>query len=146
MGKKPGYLSFIPLAAVQPRPPHTCLLHSPNLRISLARNMRAEGKIPSKTTHLRAHSLLNVQRSTSSSSSVTIPPSDGSKTPPSLTQPRSYLASRTPRNPHADTHRALFSAVCVSQIGGQFPLLTVFSRDWNIDEPRTRWLEMTWMG
>ncbi|KIJ96424.1 hypothetical protein K443DRAFT_10651 [Laccaria amethystina LaAM-08-1] len=47
------------------------------------------------------------QRSTTGSSSITIPPSGGSKTPPSLTQPHSYFASHTPRNPHADTHCTL---------------------------------------
>ncbi|KIJ93157.1 hypothetical protein K443DRAFT_13068 [Laccaria amethystina LaAM-08-1] len=31
------------------------------------------------------------------------PPSNGSKTPPSLTQPCSYFASHTPWNPHAPT-------------------------------------------
>ena len=67
--------------------------------------MRGESEVPSRTTlhpHLRAHSLLNVQPPAQPPSPS--PPSDGSKTPPSLTQPRSYLASRTPRNPHADAH------------------------------------------
>ena len=61
MGKKPDraehsrkisasfnrYLSFTPLAAVQPHPPHTCFLHFPR------------SELPS-TPHLRTHSVLNV--------------------------------------------------------------------------------------
>ncbi|KIJ94663.1 hypothetical protein K443DRAFT_640989 [Laccaria amethystina LaAM-08-1] len=76
--------------------------------------------------------------STSSSSSITIAPSDDPKTHPSLTQPRPYLASRTPRNPHADAHRALAYPRPAFLRDGQLPLLAVFSRDWNVDEPRTR--------
>ena len=38
------------------------------------------------------------------------------------------------------------STVCVSRIDGLFPLLTVCSWDWNVDQPRTHWFEMTWMG
>ena len=71
--------------------PHTCL-HSPNLLISLTRNMRAEGEVLSRTTlhrHPFAHSVLNLL------SLPHQPPSDGSKTPPSLTQAQPYLASRT---------------------------------------------------
>ena len=43
-----------------------------------------------------------IQSSISSSSSL----QHGIETHTSLTQPRPYLASRTPRNPHADAHRA----------------------------------------
>ena len=80
--------------------PHPCLLHSPNL---LMRNMRAEGEVLSRTTlhpHPFAHSLLNLQLSLH-------PPNDGSKSPPSLTQPQPYIASCTPLDPYAGAHRAL---------------------------------------
>jgi hypothetical protein len=89
-----------------------------------------------------------IQFSTSTSSSI-IPPSDDSKTPPSLTQPRPYLTSRTPRNPHADAHHALaFPAVCIPQTDVQFPLLRLFTeleRRQASDLDGVR-LEMTWMG
>ena len=85
--------------------PHPCLFHSPNLLIFLTRNMRAEGDVLSRTTlhpHPFAHSFLNLHPSLHHQ-----PSSHGSKNPPSLTQPQPYIASRTPRDPYAGTHRAL---------------------------------------
>ena len=54
----------------------------------------------------------------------------------------SYTRESSSRRPS----RSSISVVCVSQVDGQFPLLAVSPLDWNVDEPRTRWLEMTWMG
>ena len=84
--------------------PHTCLFHSPNLPISVTRNMRAEGTVPSRTTihpHPFVHWLLNLQLFFRHHTL-----SNGSETLPSLTKPRPYLASRTPLHPHADAHCA----------------------------------------
>ena len=108
--------------------------------------MRAEREVPSRTavhTHPHAHSFLNLQlflhRHT---------PSNGSKTPPSLTQPRPYLASHTTRHSHADARRALafpLSAFLRQTASFLNPLFTEL-------EPRraSGWddfpSEMTWMG
>ena len=61
--------------------------------------------------------------------------------------PASVLSrlSYTPESSCRRPPRSSISVVCVSQIDGLFPLLPVFSRDWNVDEPRTRWLERTWV-
>ena len=83
-------------------PPYS---HRQDLSFSLRQNTREEGDILFRTTlhhHPHAH-----WSSTSSFSSITIPLSGGSKTPRSLTQPQPYLASRTPRNSHADAEGAL---------------------------------------
>jgi hypothetical protein len=154
MGKTPDqipaslnrYPSLIPLAAVQPHPPHTCLLHSPDLSIPLARNMGAEDEEPSRTT-LHPHPALI--RSSTFNLLLFLhhhPPQRGIKNSPlpkptSVLSRLSYISESSSRCP---PHSSI-SVVCVSEIDGQFPLLPVFSRDWNVDEPRTRWLEMTWM-
>ena len=101
-----------------------------HLLISLTRYMRAEGEVLSRTTLHLPHWFLNVRPPPLNHHR---PPSDASKTPPSLTQPEPYLASRTPRDPHADAPG--ISAVCVSQTDGQFPLFTISSRRWNVNEP-----------
>ena len=131
-GKKPDqisaslhrYLPLISLVALQPHPPPPL----PQFRyFSCAKHVsRRRSTLQNYRPPPAPHSFVP-QCSASSSSSITIPPSDGSKTAPSLTQPRSYLASRTPRNPHADAPpRSSISVVCVSQIDGLFPLLPVF--------------------
>ena len=151
MGKKPDqisaslhrYLPLISLVAIQPHPPpplpqfrhFSCAKHVSRRRTTI------QNYHPPPASHLFAP-----QRSTSSSSSITILPSDGSKTPSSLTQPRSYLGSRRPESSCRRPPRSSISVVCISQIDSLFPLLLVFSRNWNVDEPRPRWLEMTWMG
>ena len=59
----------------------------------------------SRTTlypHPLAHLFLNLDPSLHHQ-----PPSHGSKTPPSLTQPQPYIASRTPLDPYVGAHRAL---------------------------------------
>ena len=151
MGKKPDqisvslrrYLPLISLAAIQPHPPpslpqfgyFSCTKHV----------SRRRSTIQNYHPPPAPHSFVP-QRSTSSSSSIAIPPNDGSKSPPFPTQPPSYLASYTRESSSRRPPRSSISAVCVSQIDGLFPLLPVFSRDWNVDEPRTGWLEITWMG
>ena len=59
------------LTAVQSHPPHTCLLHSPNLRITLTRNMLAEGEVPSSTP---ISALIRSSTSSCSSIATTPPP------------------------------------------------------------------------
>ena len=112
MGKKPDqisvslhrYLPLISSAAIQPHPPPPL----PQFRyFSCAKHVSRRRSPVKNYPPPPSPRSFAPQRSASSSSSITIPPSNGSKAPPSLTQPRSYLASRTPRNPHADAHRAL---------------------------------------
>ena len=45
--------------------PHPCLLHSPNLHISITRKIRGEGEVLARTTfhpHPHAHSILNIRQ------------------------------------------------------------------------------------
>jgi len=78
------------------------------------------------------------QCSTSSPSSITIPRAMAQNS--AFPNPNSALSrlSYTPESSCRRPSRSSISAVCVSQIDGQFHLLAVFSRDWNVDEPRTR--------
>lgn len=127
------YSFLTPLAAVQPYRPHTCRLHSPNQSISFTRNMRVEGEVSSTSPlhpalHPRAHSLRRPQ-------------------PPTLASPQRwhknfpFLSPTLALSPFSFTmesscgcplHSSI-STVCVSRTDGQFPLLTVLSRDWNVD-------------
>ena len=119
----------------RPTPPHTCLFHSPNLRTSYAKHASRRRRT---TLHpdFRAHSIFNVQPPPPPQPPPLPPsPSWWLKNSPFLT----YLASRAPRNPHADPRRVLaFPRFCISQTDVQFPLLAVFSWDCNVDQPRTR--------
>ena len=112
MGKKPDQISvslhryqpLISLAAIQPHPPPPLpqFRYFSSAKYASRRPSTVQNYPPPPSPRSFAP-----QGSTSSSSSITILPSDGSITFPSLAQPRCYLASRTPGNPHADAHRAL---------------------------------------
>ena len=87
--------------------------------------MRAKGEVPSRITlhpHPHAHSLLNLH--------VFLhhhPPSDGSETPPSLTQPgliSPLVHRRTPRLPNADDYRALTYPLSAFPDGRPVPFAT----------------------
>ncbi|KIJ90212.1 hypothetical protein K443DRAFT_15416 [Laccaria amethystina LaAM-08-1] len=97
--------------------------------------MRAKGEVPSRTAlhpHSRAPSLINLQLSPNHH------PQQWLKTPSSLTQPRPYLASRAPQNPHADAHRALACLWLRFSVTRPDPFVSHLSWVWNISEPQTR--------
>ena len=104
--------------------PHTCL-HSPNLLISLTRNMRAEGEVLSRTTlhrHPFAHSVLNLL------SLPHQPPSDGSKTPLPLPKLSPILPLVHPRSSCRWPAHPVIPMVCVFQRRPVRFVSRVFSR------------------
>ena len=106
--------------------PHTCLFHSPNLPISVTRNMRTEGTVPSRTTiHPPSFRLLAPQPAALLPSPY--PQQWLTNFPfPNQTSALPRL-SYTPASPCRRPPRSSISTVCVSQADGQFPLLAVFS-------------------
>ena len=152
MGKKPDqisaslhrYLPLISLAAFQPHPPPPL----PQFRYSSCAKLvsRRQSTVQNYPPPPSPRSFAP-QRSASSSSSITIPPERWLKNSPFLS-PISVLSriSYTPESSRRRPPRSSISAVCASQIDRLFLLLPVFSRGWNVDELRTRWLGRTWMG
>ena len=113
MGKTPNQNRILSKNPYHRHPPHTPLTAVPfpptsyspcqDLPFSLTQDTREEGEIPpTSTLHRRAYSLLNLQLLFHRHS-----PQRWLKKSPSLTQPRPNLASRSPRNLHADAHRCL---------------------------------------
>jgi hypothetical protein len=148
MGKKPDeisvslnrYRSLIPSAALQPHLPpplpqfmdFSCAKHASRRR-STVQNYPPPPSLRSFAPHC--------------STSITIPPQRWLKNSP-FPNPTSLLSrlSYTLESPYRRPPRSSIFKVCISQTDGQFPLSAVFSRDWNVDEPGTRWLEMMWTG
>ena len=103
IGKKPDQI-FVSLRRYLSRLPHLISSHQPNPPppLPLFRYLSCAKHVSRRRSTVQNYSpppsprSFAPQRSASSSSSITIPPSDGSKTAPCLTQPPSYLASRTP--------------------------------------------------
>ena len=126
------------LISVQPHPPHTCPLHTPIYLFLLGVACEQKAKYcPELYNWLELPStpfLSLICSSTSSSPSITIPLAMENSPFPNPTSALSRL-SYTPESSCRRPPSPNIPAVCASQTDGQFPLLSVFSRRWKVDEP-----------